>query len=663
MTESYADALVNALPIDDHVDCVRAVLARHPLSTEVIGEVEEGLEKVQVRRKDENLYLGVIGEFSSGKSTFMNAVMRDDLLRTDVLQATTAAATWMRYGKKIDVEFELAGGASLAFRGGTIWQRFRALFRQPDASVQKDRFRRYLHELTCAEDVATQIASVTLYHPAAAFARGLVICDTPGANAENRRHAELAAETVVEHCDGAIVIIPADVPVSGTLLAFLRQYLAQTAHRAIFLVTKLDLVKRKRERDRLLKTIEKRIASGLDLERVEVMACAPRVVVDAVTGESDGLSQEERVEWLAQFERVESRIWAVLEANRSLIQAERLLRLISSLFESIPQELYALEQEYRASHDALDRNRIKDLKEYARVRKEKYWAEMRRGAGKEKARATRAVRASRQELTETLKARLRAEVGDFDDLKTYVEAEMPAEFENSQEELQEEIACIFDSVVARAQQQVSKFESEFALEYESLATLGGRVRSGDGGMSVWSESDVQHGFERKAASMARVVKDADAESFGVSMGGAGAGAVIGSLVLPGIGTAVGGAIGWFAGKLFGPSVDDVKKETWKEIEKSIRETFEAAEETVSVAIDDQLRDAEDGISGVIDRYLRKYEVLVTEMIARDEADRQKLDMKRRGIADDLELLRERKRKLAEWQEALKVIHIGGDVHV
>jgi GTPase SAR1 family protein len=42
------------------------------------------MKRIRKRCADPNLYLAVIGEFSSGKSTFINALLRDDKIDREV---------------------------------------------------------------------------------------------------------------------------------------------------------------------------------------------------------------------------------------------------------------------------------------------------------------------------------------------------------------------------------------------------------------------------------------------------------------------------------------------------------------------------------------------------------------------------------------------------
>src|SRR3954468_18958742 len=68
---------------------VRGIVDRHILAEPRRREHIGRLEAIVRRMNDPNLYLGVIGEFSSGKSTFINGLLRTRLLKAACV-ATTA---------------------------------------------------------------------------------------------------------------------------------------------------------------------------------------------------------------------------------------------------------------------------------------------------------------------------------------------------------------------------------------------------------------------------------------------------------------------------------------------------------------------------------------------------------------------------------------------
>ena len=89
--------------IDQHIQFLEKILQKPSITNSARQELSQQLQKIKKRRADHNLYLAVIGEFSSGKSTFINALLRDDLLKTSALVAT-AIDTKISYGTSFKVQ-------------------------------------------------------------------------------------------------------------------------------------------------------------------------------------------------------------------------------------------------------------------------------------------------------------------------------------------------------------------------------------------------------------------------------------------------------------------------------------------------------------------------------------------------------------------------------
>ena len=651
------EAFAEAGGVDDHLRFVHGLKDGHAWSQNARREIEQTLARIDQRRRDSNLYLGVVGEFSSGKSTFLNAVMRDDLLRTDVLQATTAAATWMRYGEEIDVEVDFGDGEAKTFRadGQTLWRRFRDFFKKPTYQTEKERLRAFVHTTTAEEEVAAQLKRVTVYHSAEAFQRGLVIIDTPGANAQNERHVRVAAETLLEHCDGAIVVIPADIPASQSMLDFVREHLSDAMHRCIFLVTKLDLIRRARERERLLPNIERRLARELGLETVQLLAAAPRVVVDEVVGEESNLETAERKRLIEEFETVEDRIWQTLESQRDLMQLERLSVLMSRLFSWLPDELQKHEETYRQQHDALVQNQIPDLGEFVRCQSEFHNTAFRGRTQPIKFDAVALLDTRAESARQSLRTRVFDGVQNAEELKLFLEAELPQSFQSLQHSLEQELGPLLGRVSHEAQAQLTQFEHEFKEIYQSLATLGGRI-GGHGARRTTSFAGVfQRDVGQESKNIAGLVQAEQENATGRAAFGVGAGLALGTFIAPGIGTLIGGAVGWLASKFFGPSLDELKQSCWPDVEQALASAFREARSAVESTVEESVDGAADQLHSIVERYFEQYDALVKQMIARDKQEAARIVAMREQVQRDQNELRLRREQIEHWRAKLRSI--------
>lgn len=644
--------------LDGHLAFAKQITERYPWSEQILATTTETLEAIERRRQDNNLYLGVVGEFSSGKSTFLNAILRDDLLRTDVLQATTAAVTWLRYGQNVDVQVEFEDGSKRTFREGSpsLQYRFKSTFSSTtDRTQRKDGLRDFIHAVTAEEQHSSELRCVTIYHPSNALQSGLVICDTPGANAEIARHAEVAGQTLTKECDAAIVVIPADIPVSESLLSFLRTHLADCAHRCTYVVTKLDLIRSARERERLLKAIESRLRRGLDIEQVTLVACAPRIVMDEVTGEANNLSSAQQAAALREFEQVQEQIWRNLVSNREFILLERLSVLMSRIFGSLPSQLAMLEATYEQQHQALEQNRIQDLGKFARRQKHLHVNRFTEANVAEARHTVQTLHEIRDESLARIQQRLFSEVSDTEELKRFVEQDLPGEYTRMRNAVEATVLASYKKIARRAKREQRDFEGTFRKRYENLATLGGKVNTASrmdirniGTLLQFSETD-------EVDRLTQLVKEGADTSAGVSATGATAGAAIGTMITPVIGTLIGGALGWFAGKMFAPSLAELQQQTWERIQESVETSSAQANRAVREAVEKQIAKAEEGLGAVIEDYVDQYGSLVREMIARDGAELGKLEQQRAQIRADQDELNRRRSQIDDLRSTIRFL--------
>ncbi len=78
LASSSLDEIVD---IPGHVCFVEDLLGRYVLDSSRKDTWTAALERIRDRQTDPDLYLAVVGEFSSGKSSLVNALIRQELCR------------------------------------------------------------------------------------------------------------------------------------------------------------------------------------------------------------------------------------------------------------------------------------------------------------------------------------------------------------------------------------------------------------------------------------------------------------------------------------------------------------------------------------------------------------------------------------------------------
>ena len=215
--------------------------------------VTDDLSLIKARLEDNMFRVAVVGEFSAGKSTFINALIGSDLL-SHAVSETTASLTRLC---PVAADNERNGRCEVEFRDGRriILDSLREL--RDYTTVQSD------------INVAEEVKSVTVYAHFMDTEHPLIITDTPGLNGLADKHREITLEEV-KTSHACIYLLPLR-GVSDSDLEFLRTLSKYQTH-FIFVQNFMDSLHESEQ------------------ETPEAILEADRKAIDSVLS-GDGLSQ------------------------------------------------------------------------------------------------------------------------------------------------------------------------------------------------------------------------------------------------------------------------------------------------------------------------------------------------------------------------------------
>lgn len=100
MRENYFswDNLNEMADIQSHIEYATMVLNKYHWDDSVRQSLLKQLNQIVDKQNDKTLNISVIGEFATGKSSFINALVGQELLAVNALQGTTVAITIIEYG-------------------------------------------------------------------------------------------------------------------------------------------------------------------------------------------------------------------------------------------------------------------------------------------------------------------------------------------------------------------------------------------------------------------------------------------------------------------------------------------------------------------------------------------------------------------------------------
>ncbi|HUS27631.1 MAG TPA: dynamin family protein [Kofleriaceae bacterium] len=168
--------------------------------------------------ESEKFHLVVLGEFNHGKSTFVNALLGQDVLPTGITP-TTASINHVLYADQANARVVLTTGESKPL----------------DPSQLKE-------WVTVAGGHADEVAYVELGYPSDMLRNSVVLVDTPGVNDLNEQRAEVTYG-YVPRADAVVFLLDAGQALKDSELEFLRSRVLESARdRLIFVLGKMDML-------------------------------------------------------------------------------------------------------------------------------------------------------------------------------------------------------------------------------------------------------------------------------------------------------------------------------------------------------------------------------------------------------------------------------------
>lgn len=227
---------------------LRELASRRGL-TSYLGAIDATLGRIE----SHSFAIAVVGEFKRGKSTFINALLGQEILPADVAPAS-ATLNRVTYGTKPSIHIK-------------YWQEEdRARLPQ---SIGIDELPAYVTKLTPeSEAMAAKVEEAVIFFPSRFCLNNVSIIDTPGLGDEQRMTDVTLG--VLPSVDAAILVIMPESPFSGSEGEFLNKHLLQDLHRIFFVVTAIDRIPRARDRERVLAYVENRIVAALQAHAAEV---------------------------------------------------------------------------------------------------------------------------------------------------------------------------------------------------------------------------------------------------------------------------------------------------------------------------------------------------------------------------------------------------------
>lgn len=533
------------------------------------------LANLEVARRlgDKNFYVGLLGEFSCGKSTFINAMLEEEFLHGDVLQGTTCAKTVLRYGDREIIRVIFDNGKYVDFEppaGETL--------------LDSEKKREFVRAMTADEKRAASISEVICVSPNPTLTDGLCIVDTPGIGATNPRHYEVATSAMRE-CDAVLVLTTLDKPLSNELIEGVKKLVGSDAPNCVFIGTRKDQQQQK-ELPRQRRYFQKKLKNIFGRDCLFEFVSAYQALEELAGRPAPEGS-------LADFRDFRKQVRSFLVENRAKMQAIKTRDIISGIIASLSEDFERRREEFAEKIERFHEQLVPvDSVKWNSWQKEPV---KRFGLKEKEIRAEYRLKVSQlvDEIRGAVKNRI-MECDSTNKLKDYLGGGIKATMAAFEKRIAESASrLIYEPLKMEFENIAQDYRKQFKREYEKIENIFGLPVQRN--LPVLTKSGAGNIPGMGGASCASLASDMESEENFKIGGGLATGIGI-SLLVPGVGWIVGGMLTMLGGILGAGLLKSLKARQEEALEK-VGENLDIFERRLCESLDQTWQTLAPGFRG------------------------------------------------------------------
>lgn len=577
--------------IDSHIVFATTLMGKYDWEEATRHRLEKQVSAIVDKQNDNLLNISVIGEFSTGKSSFINALVGYELLAVNVIQGTTVAITIIEYSEEFSITLTDFSGKSL-----------KIIFKSIDS------LRQQLHIYTTDAAYAKKIDYVTVTLPSDILKNGYRIIDTPGTNSLELWHEEVTCRAIRDLSDLSIVLTDSTRPMPATLMSFLDNTLGDAVESCAFVANKIDQV-REKERDGIIKFIGKKICQSFDIEDPMVLPFSSVALTNCFTKETVSVDSGSFLLTTSSLERLLS----YTAKQRLRAQAQKILHLVDDIYSTLDNNIKSIAAQYQQELQMLERSRQTDFKPFISrqiyLRQKSFMA----GAQDYKYKVESVCDSLASEAKNNIETKIQ-NCSTLDGLSNYIKGSLSKDIKDEGQSIIRGTEAQFKKLRTLFNKELKQFQKEFEREFDKLKILSVKFNLKPKDMVV-----------RHSAHSANIgpvttliTEELSKENWAVG-GGAAAGAAIGTVLAPGIGTIVGTVIGLFAGAAAAPDTSGVKGKIKSKLSTPLHSYYRSVASDCVTNYNNFVDDIRSRLETEINRYYSTYASTIAQRIKDWEA--------------------------------------------
>lgn len=577
--------------IDSHIAFATTLMGKYDWEEATKHRLEKQVSAIVDKQNDNLLNISVIGEFSTGKSSFINALVGYELLAVNVIQGTTVAITIIEYSEEFSITLTDFLGKSL-----------KIIFKSIDS------LRQQLHIYTTDAAYAKKIDYVTVTLPSDILKNGYRIIDTPGTNSLELWHEEVTCRAIKELSDLSIILTDSTQPMPATLVSFLDNTLGDSVESCAFVANKIDRIGDK-ERDGIIKFIGKKICQSFDIENPMVLPFSSVALTNSFAKETVSVDSGSFLLTTSSLERLLS----YTAKQRLRAQAQKILHLVDDIYSTLDNNIKSIAAQYQQELQMLERSRQTDFKPF--ISRQIYLRQKSFMAGAQDYKYK--VESVCDSLASTAKNNIETKIQNYstlDALSNYIKGSLSKDIKDEGRSIISGTEAQFKKLRTLFNKGLKQFQKEFEREFDKLKILSVKFNLKPKDMVV-----------RHSAHSANIgpvttliTEELSKENWAVG-GGAAAGAAIGTVLAPGIGTIVGTVIGLFAGAAAAPDTSGVKGKIKSKLSIPLHSYYRSVASDCMTNYNNFVDDIRSRLETEINRYYSTYASTIAQRIKDWEA--------------------------------------------
>ncbi|RCJ14481.1 hypothetical protein A6S26_10185 [Nostoc sp. ATCC 43529] len=640
------DTITNA---SEHISFVKNIIDKHSVSSQRKQNLFEQLNSIEKRTNDATLYLAVVGEFSSGKSTFINGLLRQRLLKSARV-ATTASATYITYGKAFSVSVTFSDNRCIQATESDNSSLYRAISQLKTDLPKQPSLKELIELLTADQDIANWVKCIDISLPEERLKSGLSIIDTPGIGAGadyTDNHASVTQTAIEESADAAIVLIPSSAPMSDTLISFLKTTASHFLHRCIFVITAMD-DQEEEDRENIVNFVKRKLKDKLGLVNPIVLESA--AITMLAIAKIPSSKQYTWFYWQHQFLELETILLREMIRQRNVIISERLVCLLQSIFVELNKDIEEKQKKLAKEEKYLQANSVTAIEEVlGQLFKQGLEKISHQGNTCKSHASSKKIKFHsdiKVKINEVIDQAGWSIIHNYDDtVEPKIRAAAEAEGQNFVQNVNQDI----EKLKTCCEEVSLEFRKQFERNYQNLKALGLNITVPSLNVSSLSISSIRF------TSPKLFIEQVNQEDNKRAGWGAAIGAAAGFMVLGPLGAAAGAALGGLTGYGSGNDLDTCRQGVRNRVMNDVDEYVDKYLSKVQSTIDSFVNNAGADLEKVMQAHLLEYRAVVNKMVTEHQQKRSQLSWEIRETNSDSTELSRRQQILETLQS--KLLHV------